>query len=265
MTIEIGSQKVGRIGRRGGARMAPPIAIGEVDANIFPCPACSRPLGTGSTTCPGCGTRLIAGVRASRVVVFVGVGGFVGVIVSAALMAATSMIGSRPVAAVVAPPPAVVTPSQLPVASLRPVPVDPTIPSGALSALRQSTLLNRRVVSDAERLAVALAATKPSSAEIAPILRTLATTATYGSGLAPTVGEWKQADAVATRLAAFYADIAATAEEGLSASLSSTRAYVAAGERMLDIVAGLDALDAASRTLAAAADAELPPLVPPSS
>ena len=265
MTIEIGSQKVGRIGRRGGARMAPSIAIGEVDANIFACPACSRPLGTGSTRCPTCGTRLVAGVKASRALVFVGVGGFTGVILSAALMTMTSALGTRPVEAVVAPPPPVVAPSQLPVASARPPAADPAIPSGAVSALRQSTLLNRRVLSDADRLVAALAAAKPSSREIAPILRTMATTATFGSSLAPTVGEWDRADAIATALVAFYADIGATAEEGLSASLSSTRAYVAAGERMLEIVAGLEALDAASRAVAGAAEVELPPLAPPSS
>ena len=264
MTIEIGSQKVGRIGRRGGARHAPSIAIGEADANIFACPACSRPLGTGSTRCPGCGTRLIAGVRASRAAVFVGVGGFTGIILSAALMTVTSALGTRPVEAVVVPAPPVVTPTQLPIASVRPPVADPAIPSGALSALRQSTLLNRRVVSDADRLTAALAAAKPSSREIAPILRTMATTASFGSGLAPSVGEWDRADAVATDLAAFYAAISATAEEGLSASLSSTPAYIAAGERMLEIVAGLEALDAASRTAAGAAEVELPPLAPPS-
>ena len=76
MTLEIGSQKVGRFGRRGrGTPTASSLPIGELDANIFACPACSRPLGTGTRRCPGCATRLIAGVKASRAVVFVGVGG----------------------------------------------------------------------------------------------------------------------------------------------------------------------------------------------
>jgi hypothetical protein len=50
----------------------------------------------------------------------------------------------------------------------------------------------------------------------------------------------------------------------LSSSLSSSRAYVAAAERMLKIVAGLDALDGAARALAASADLNLPPLTAPS-
>ena len=64
-------------------------------------------------------------------------------------------------------------------------------------------------------------------------------------------------------LAAFYAGVTATAEQGLSASLSNSRAYASAAERMLEVVAGLDEIDAASRTLAAGADLELPPLTAP--
>jgi len=265
MTIEIGSQKVGRVGRRGGARLAPSLAIGEVDANIFACPACSRPLGTGTTRCPGCATHLIGGVKLSRAAVFVGVGAFTGMILSGALMAIMSAVGTPPADTAVVPPPPIVTPSQAPLTSAPPPVVDPAIPSSALSALRQATLLNQRVLTDAGRLGSALAASEPSSAEIAPILRTLATTATFGAGLAPTVGDWDQADVVATDLAAFYAAIAETSEEGLSASLTSRRAYVAAAERMLEIVAGLDAIDAASRALAGSVDLRLPPLTKPPS
>ena len=39
MTIEVGTQKVGRVGRRGAKRSATALAIGETDANIFPCPS----------------------------------------------------------------------------------------------------------------------------------------------------------------------------------------------------------------------------------
>lgn len=245
--------------------MATSLVIGEVDANIFACPACSRPLGTGTTRCPGCATRLIGGVKASRAAVFVGVGAFSGMILSGGLMAIMSAVGTHPVEGVVVPAPPIVTASQVPIPSARPPAVEPAVPSSALSALRQSTLLNRRVVSDAARLTTVLAASKPSSAEIAPILRTMATTAAFGTSLAPTVGDWSKAGGVSRDLAAFYGAIAETAEEGLSSSLSSSRSYVTAGERMLEIVAGLDALDAASRALAATADLELPPLTTPSS
>ena len=263
MTIELGSQKVGRIGRR-GTRMAPSLPIGEIDANIFACPACSRPLDSGTRRCPGCATRLIAGVKATRAATFVFIGGLVGSMLGGGVVAAASFLGTRPVDVVVVPAPAVVIPSRAPIASApAPAPVpDPGIPSSALSALRQSTLLNQRVLDDAARLTAALATTKPSSSEIAPILRSMASTATFGQRLAPTVGAWERAEVVSADLVAFYAAIARTADEGLSSSLSSGRTYVAAGERMLKVVAGLAALDSASRSLAASADLDLPPLTP---
>jgi hypothetical protein len=262
MTLEIGSQKVGRIGRR-GTRMAPSLPIGEIDANIVPCPACSRPLDSGTRRCPGCATRLLAGVKATRAAAFIFVGGLAGAMLGGGLVAAASFLGTRPVEAVVVPVPVVITPTSAPIAPA-PAPVaDPGIPSSALSALRQSSLLNQRVLDDAARLSAVLSATKPSSSEIAPILRSMASTATFGQRLAPTVGGWDQAEVVSTDLVAFYAAIARTADDGLSSSLSSRGTYVAAGERMLKIVAGLDALDAASRALAAKADLDLPPLTPP--
>jgi hypothetical protein len=260
MTLEIGSQKVGRIGRR-GTRMAPSLPIGEIDANIFACPACSRPLDSGSRRCPGCATRLIAGVKATRAVAFLFAGGLAGTLLGGGLVAAVSFLGTRPAEALPAPAAAVVKPSHAPIATAAPI-ADPGIPASALSALRQATLLNQRVLDDAGRLTAALSMTEPSSSDIAPILRSMASTAMFGQRLAPTVGGWAQAETVSADLVAFYAAIIETADQGLSSSLSSDRTYVAAGERMQKVVAGLDALDAASRTMAASADIDLPPLTP---
>jgi hypothetical protein len=264
MTIEIGSQKVGRMGRRGGARVPTQLPIGETDANIFACPACSRPLGTGTKRCPGCSTRLIAGVKLTRAAGFMAVGLTIGVILSSGVMTLMSAV-ARPADVVVPVAPPVVTPTQMPIPSAPALVVDPGIPSQALSALRQSTLLNQRVLTDADRLAAALGAAKPSSREIAPILRTLATTASFGARLAGSVADWDEGVVVSQDLATFYAEISGAAEDGLSSSLANTRAYVAAGEQMLKVLAGLDAIDAASRALAASADLELPPLTKPSS
>ncbi len=266
MTIEVGTQKLGGVGRRG--RRARPqdatsLPIGEVDANIFACPACSRPLGIGTRRCPGCGTGLVAGVRMSRVIVFVGVGLFSGMIASAGLMAVLSRGAARPADVVIAPPAQIVQASQVPIAP-DPAPAAVTgIPSSAVSALRQSSFLNQRVFSDAGRLAAVVAASRPSGSDIAPILRSLASSAAFGARLAPTVGEWDKGAAVSKDLAGFYADIAGTANEGLSASLSDSRAFVATAQQMLKILAGLDGIDAASRTLAGSADIELPPLQAP--
>ena len=266
MTIEVGTQKLGRVGRRGrqGRRHdAMSLPIGEVDANIFACPACSRPLSTGTRRCPGCGTGLVAGVRLSRVAVFVGVGLFSGMIASAGLTAVLTRAPARPADVAVAPPATIVQGSEVPIVP-DPAPAAVTgIPSSAVSALRQSTFLNQRVMGDAARLRAVLAEPRPSGGEIAPILRSLASSAAFGARLAPTVGEWDKGTAVSQDLVVFYAEIAGTANKGLSASLADSRSFISTAHQMLRILAGLDGIDAASRTLAGTADIELPPLEAP--
>ena len=119
MTIEVGTQKVGRIGRRGGKRPATSLPIGEIDANIFACPACNRPLGSGTSRCPSCNTLLIGGVKASRAAIFVGIGLFSGMIVSGALMGIATVAGVRSAAVPIVEAPPIVTPSQAPAAERR--------------------------------------------------------------------------------------------------------------------------------------------------
>ena len=72
MTLEALSHKTGRRRKQDDASGALP--IGEIDSNIFNCPACARPLGVGTSRCPGCATRLVAGVQAGRAIAFVAVG-----------------------------------------------------------------------------------------------------------------------------------------------------------------------------------------------
>jgi hypothetical protein len=133
-----------------------------------------------------------------------------------------------------------------------------------VSALRQSTILNQRLLADADKLAAALRADSPSGAEIAPLLRTMASTASFGDRLAPAVGDWSDGAALSEALTTLYAAVGRIAEDGLSASVQNGRAYADAGKRMLAVLAQITELDAASRALAASADLELPPLVPAS-
>jgi hypothetical protein len=138
------------------------------------------------------------------------------------------------------------------------------VPPAALSALRQSTTINQRLLVDAELLSQAMAATSPAATDIAPLLRSLAATASFGDRAATAVGTWDEASVVARDLGAFYASIDRIAGEGLAASLNNARAYRDAGRKMLAILAGVIDLDAASRGLAATVDVDLPPLVAPS-
>lgn len=259
MTVEATREKIGRFGRRprqGGTTTLP---IGEADANIFNCPACARPLGAGVSRCPGCGTRLLAGVQLGRAVSFIGAGLVVGMLVGGTVIGAMG-VGRRTVdLPVVAPP--VNHPSAAPIASSGAPIVVPGVPTSALSALRQSATLNQRVLADADRLALALATPGASGKEIAPILRNLASTASFGRGIAVDVGEWDAGADVSNGLAGFYDQIGTVARDGLTASVSNRSAYVAAARAVLKTVAGLPALDAASRTLAAEAQVELPPVL----
>jgi hypothetical protein len=238
-------------------------AIGAADANIFLCPRCTRPLAVGVSRCAGCRTRLVAGVQLLKVGGFVGLGLAAGLAVGGGMVALT-LVSTRPVEIPVAQPPVAVAPSVAPVVSAAPPPIAPVVPSAALSALRQSTIVNQRLLADADLLAKALAGADPSASEIATLLRGLASNAAFGDRLAPAVAAWDDGDAVSQGLAAFYASVGRIAEEGLAASLTNERAYVDAGRQMLAMMDGLTDLDAASRGLAAGADVELPPLVPAS-
>ena len=241
-----------------------PVAIGASDQNIFLCPSCTRPLAVGVSRCSGCGTRLVAGVPLLRVGGFVGLGLVAG-------HGRRRRVGRR----CRCPEPSRRHPRRAAAGRRRALRSAggqrragtgragrPDVPPSALSALRQTTVVNQRLLADADLLARALASDDPSAAEIAPLLRGLATNAAFGDRLVPAVASWDDGVAVSQGLAAFYAAIARVADEGLAASLTNERAYVDAGRKMLLVLGGLTDLDAASRGLAASADTELPPLIP---
>lgn len=239
------------------------LAIGDVDADIFNCPACARPLGAGASRCPGCGSRLIAGVQASRAIGFLASGLVVGLLVGGGAMAGVSALSQSTTASDTTPlASAAPLASVAPIASVAPV-VEPVVASSALSALRQSALLNQRLVVDGGRLTTALAAPAPSSAEISRILRSLAASASFGDRIAPDLADWSEAAGLSTGLTAFYAAIGSTAREGLGNALSNTDAYVLAAQRMLVVLNGLTGLDAEARTIAAQVDLDMPPATIP--
>jgi hypothetical protein len=243
--------------RRSGS---PPLAIGEVDANIVPCPACSRPLDAGASKCPDCGMRMIAGVRASRALGLMASGLVVGLIIGTSVTGAAAIL-TRPgeVTAVTPVASAAALPSAAVPASAAPVVVS-AIPSEAISAIRQSAELNQRLAADAARLQAALAAAAPATSDLAPILRSLSANAAFGERVSPKVATWSAAAALSTNLTTLYGAVGRTAREGLSASLRNTAAYVKASRAMLTVLGGLVALDAQARPLADEADLVLAPL-----
>jgi len=259
MTIEALSHKSSRRKKDSASGALP---IGETDSNIFDCPACARPLSTGAPRCPGCGTRLIAGVQAGRALGFVAVGLVVGLLIGGSAMAAAAALARvEPVAVVdggtTILPTAAPLATAVPIVTPAPV-VDPALPTAALSALRQTALVNQRIAADAGLLMTTLAAAEPSTADIARALRSLSSNATFGQRIAADIGDWSAGTTVAADLGAFYAAVHSTASEGLGASLRNDTAYLAAAQAMVAVIDGLGGLDAAARSLAADADIDLP-------
>ena len=262
MTLQTLRGKAGRATKasRGETAATPlPNAIGEDDSEIFTCPTCSRPLATGVSRCPGCGTHLVLGRPLRRVVARGGVGLVIALAIGGGVIGAIVLI-QNVVAVGLAPSPAAASAA----GGASPVPtVDPALPARARSGLRQTALINQRLATDAGKLAVAMATHEPGAADIAHALRTLAADATFGASVAPDIAAWADGAALSKRLAAFYDAVGSTALNGLDVSITNRPAYLAAGRRMLSVVSGLRAIDAAAQELAASVHLPLTPVTLP--
>jgi hypothetical protein len=236
------------------------IAIGAPDSNIFLCPSCTRPLAVGVNRCASCGARMVNGVQLGRASGFVVLGLVVGMVVGGGLVGTLALL-NRPATAIAGQLPGTTTVGASGVPG-QPNPAAAAVPPAALSALRQSTVINQRLLSDADQLERALKRTNPAAEDIAPLLRSMSSTASFGDRIAPTVRSWDAGAAVAKSLASFYRSIGRIATEGLAYSLANDRAYADAGRRMLAVIDKVIDLDAASRGLAAKVGTELPPLIP---
>ena len=262
MTIDAVRRKSTRASRR---ELRDDMPIGETDANIFDCPQCARPLAIGTRRCPGCSTRLLAGVRATRAVGFMAVGLMAGLVIGGGVVGLVAVL-SAPTAVVAVQTAPITAPSTapLPTAAVAPPVADPAVPVAALTALRQSALVNERLTADATRLQTVMAARLPAAVDIARALRSLSATALFGERIAPDVGDWADGAKVSAEMALFYGAVGATAREGLSSSLQNAAAYRDAGRAMLAVLDGLPELDAAASALAASADPDAPALGPAS-
>jgi hypothetical protein len=255
---------------RGAARrttheaMPEPLPIGDDDSEIFNCPACARPLAVGARRCPGCRTRLMLGVQLKRAGVFMAAGMAGGLALTTAFVMVSLNLGLAALPAAGAQPLPVATAGTgtIPAASAAPAPsaapVPPAIPPASLTALGRTAEMNARIAGGIPTLQAALAGPSVDTGAIAEVFRTMTADAAYAAGAAERLGRWDDAVYVSAGLGALYADIRATAREGLAKSLSNAPAYRAAAETMLAVLAGLAPLDAASRDLGEAAGIELP-------
>ncbi len=136
----------------------------------------------------------------------------------------------------------------------------PGAPPAVVAALRGTAVVNDRLAVDADILATALARKSVRAVDLARQLRALVSDADLGTDLANRLEPWADADSLRSELSSFYESVSVTARDGLRAPLSDLRAYRSAATSMLDVVAELRELDAASRELAKTVPVELPPL-----
>jgi predicted lysophospholipase L1 biosynthesis ABC-type transport system permease subunit len=237
-------------------------AIGEADAHVFTCPACSRPLSNGTMKCPGCGSRLIMGVLVKRAGAILALGIAIGVVVGGGLMGSIAMLSASADTAAIQQPVATI-PTAAPVAAAVPTAAPPlaAAPQTAIAALSGTAVVNGRITVDAMSLKTTLATRGVSTIEIARALRSLAADAALGMDLTGRMAPWTDARPVTAELDAFYRSMASAARDGLRASLTDAGAYRASATAMLATIEDLGTVDASSRTLAATVSLELAPVV----
>jgi hypothetical protein len=231
-----------------------PIAIGEVDADVFNCPSCTRPLGVGTNRCPGCGTLLIMGVQAGRASFLVAIGMAFGIL-AGGLVTAIVLDANRnmAVAAEARSVPTTVEDGAPALGSGPPALAPAAVPpvSAGLSAIRQTAIIDERLLAASSLLSAHLVAPTFETGEVAKLLRSIAADATIGTVLAARVATWTEAGEVGAGLGALYDETIATARDGLRSPLRDAASYRLAAERVVASLAGLSDLDAAARALAA--------------
>jgi len=272
-----------RTRRRASAKSAAPeptiapmasIAIGEFDQTIFECPSCARPLALGARRCPGCGTRLIAGVTLGKASGFIAAGLAAGLLLGAG---GGFLLGARQAAAV-APASAAASAAPLtgsngtgsgtstpgPTATATPGPTATgssgfaAIPLATRTALVQVVGMNDRLATADAGLQAVLAAPAFDSSEVAQILRSVSADSVFRQQLADRIAAWPGSSAVGAQLATFYGSIHDTAANGLLASVQNRAAYRAAATAMIKLLDGLPAVDTALRAAAESAGVDLP-------
>lgn len=235
-------------------------AIGGADANVFNCPACARPLSEGTSRCPSCGVTLVMGVMARRAAAILGLGMVFGILIGGAVTASAITLSLHDVKTVAA---AVPTSPPATAATAVPSAISHAIapPPAAVAALSGTAVVNGRIAVDAVTLRDTLAKPNVTTNELARALRSLSADAALGTDLVDRMTAWRGAESVMSQLGEFYTTVAATAQQGLRASLTDAGAYHDAATHMDTVLLGLDGVDAASRTLAATVNLELPPVV----
>ena len=277
MTVDAARRTRRRASAKGAApepTIAPAasLSIGELEQTIFECPSCSRPLALGARRCPGCGTRLIAGVTLGKASGFIAAGLAIGALLGAGggfLVSARLAAAVAPASAAASAPPltgsgASSTATPEPTATATPGPTATAsvgsagMPLATRTALVQVIGMNDRLATAEAGLRATLAARSFDSSEVAQILRSVSADSGFRQQIAERIAAWPESSAVGAQLATFYGSIHDTAANGLLASVQNRAAYRAAATTMIKVLDNLPAVDTAVREAAQSAGVELP-------
>jgi pyruvate/2-oxoglutarate dehydrogenase complex dihydrolipoamide acyltransferase (E2) component len=236
----------------------PPLSIGVPDSEIFACPVCSRPMVVGARRCQGCGTRLVWAVPAAKASVFVALGLAAGIVLASAVTLGVAT-GVRPPAAFAPAASEAASPSPSP--SATPAPTSnpqADVPVLTRAALRQAVDLHARLAAAAANLGALVEAKDLDAYAVSEELRSVASVAAQGTGLAQRISAWTAATDLSAQLGNWYREIRETARAALKAPVTNGRAYRSAAQGMLVLLAEVPSLDGETRALAIEAGVDLP-------
>lgn len=214
----------------------------------------------GARRCPGCGTRLVAGVQLTKALLFTVLGLVLGLVVGGAgvglLGLGRSATPTGPVANAggSAAPSASAGPSSTP--SVTAVPTD--VPLLSRTAIVQAVTVNSRLAASARALSVALARKPFDAGIVAQALRTISAESVYATELAAIVSGWPDSAQVGAELTSLYGSVHDSAAAALNASVRNATAYRDAARAMVATLAQLAPVDAEIRALAAARGIDVP-------
>lgn len=239
---------------------ADPVAGGGTDAQAFTCPSCGRTLTRGMFRCDGCSARYLLDVPAKRAGALAAGGAAAGILVT--LLLVNVFAPPRPASGALAAGDPLTGAGQ----GTAPGVLSPAaagVPSGAVAALKGTTLINGRLASEATGLAKALAAKSFRTGDVVKILRRMAIDTRAGSGMLRPLSGWADAAGQQAALAAFYDDLASQIDSGLAASVNSAGSYRKAAKTVLATLGDVPKLDADARALATTVGLELPAVTIP--
>jgi hypothetical protein len=232
--------------------------VGDDDRGgwVAGCPTCGRPIGFTTLRCPGCGTRLIGGVRLRGALLFSVTGIAAGLLVGLAAAAAMYFPSSRQ-----GPSSAGPTASPGPTIAASAGPATPgasSVPAQAAAALRLALTVADRLATSGTALHLLVNPGRPDAAVVAAALRGIAADGAYASEVVGRLDGWAEADPLRTQLETYFERIRTTARAGLAVSIGNSLAYRTSGRRMVVVLSSLPALRAAIVEFAAAHGVDVP-------